>query len=144
MTIKFKKLNPDVSTPKHAKKGDAGYDLTASSYTFDTKTQNYIYGTGIAVEIPEGYVGLVFPRSSIRDKEVFMTNHVGVIDSGYRGEIFVTFKQRDVLLFEFQPYELGERICQLVIVPYLNVDFEEVEELSKTERGDNGHGSSGK
>lgn len=143
MYVKFKKLNSKAITPKYAKKGDAGLDLTATSYEYDEKFKNHIYGTGIAIEIPEGYVGLVFPRSSNRKTSAYMTNHVGIIDSGYRGEIMVTFKDRDDLLIDLAPYEIGDRLAQLIIVPYPEIELIECNELSNTERGVNGHGSSG-
>ena len=146
MKVKIKKLNPLAVIPKYAKPGDAGMDLTAVSYEFDAARDNHIYGTGLAVEIPEGYVGLIFPRSSNRKTAAYLTNHVGVIDSGYRGEVMLTFKDRDgsKLLLPMKPYEVGDRIGQLIIMPYPQIEFEEVEELSNTERGEGGHGSTGK
>ena len=142
MEVKIKKLNPDAVIPTYAKPGDAGMDLTATSWDFDDKYGNHIYGTGLAVEIPEGYVGLVFPRSSNRKTEAYMCNHVGVIDSGYRGEIMCSFKNRDKD-GSLQPYKIGERIAQLIIIPYPQISFIETNELSETERGTNGHGSTG-
>ena len=107
-----------------------------------------MYGTGIAVEIPEGYVVLLYPRSSNRKTESYLTNHVGVIDSGYRGEIMVNFKTRDFKEGEIQqlykPYEVGDKIAQIIIMPYPKIKFIEVEELSDSDRGDGGHGSTGK
>lgn len=145
MKVKIKKLNPLAVIPKYAKPGDAGMDLTAVSYEYDGAHDNYIYGTGLAVEIPEGYVGLIFPRSSNRKTSAYLTNHVGVIDSGYRGEIMLTFKGRDSgrLLMPYAPYQVGDRIGQLIIMPYPQIEFEEVNELSETERGEGGHGSTG-
>ena len=90
MKIHFKKLDSKAQKPKFGKPGDAGADLVATSREWRTSSQ-VVYGTGLAVEIPEGMVGLVFPRSSIRNYDLEMTNSVGVIDSGYRGEIMVTF-----------------------------------------------------
>lgn len=142
MNVNIKKLNPNAVIPSYAKPGDAGMDLTAISYVFDAEHQNYIYGTGLAVEIPEGYVGLIFPRSSNRKTQAYMTNHVGVIDSGYRGEIMCSFKNRDKD-GDKAPYKVGERIAQLIIMPYPQIQFTEVDELSETERGTNGHGSTG-
>lgn len=141
MKLKFKKLTDDAVTPKYSKHGDAGMDLVAISHETDGK-DNHIYGTGIAVEIPEGYVGLIFPRSSNRKTFAYMTNHVGVIDSGYRGEIFVTFKNRD-MIDQVRPYSPGNKIAQLIILPYPIIELEEVDELSSTERGEGGHGSTG-
>lgn len=140
MNVKIKKLHKDAVIPSYAKEGDAGLDLTATSMSCDDYG-NLCYGTGLAFEIPKGYVGLVFPRSSNSKKDLWLTNSVGVIDSGYRGE--VSFKYRPVDLEE-RIYQIGERVGQLIIMPYPNIEFEEVEELSKTERGCGGYGSSGK
>lgn len=142
MEVNIKLLNDKAIVPAYAKPGDAGMDLTATSYEYIDG--NHIYGTGIAVEIPQGYVGLVFPRSSNRKKECYMTNHVGVIDSGYRGEIMVTFKNRDVDMNTETPYKIGDKVAQIIIIPYPIVKFIVVDELSKTERGEGGHGSTGK
>lgn len=143
MKVKIKKLHENAVIPKYAKAGDAGLDLTATSKTWNPDAKAYVYGTGLAVEIPEGYVGLIFPRSSNYKKDVFMTNSVGVIDSGFRGEILVCFKDRDEGKKHY-PYEVGDRIAQLIILPYPTVEFEEADELSETERGAGGHGSTGK
>lgn len=142
MKVKIKKLSPNAVIPSYAKPGDAGMDLTATSIHYD-EHRNYVYGTGLAIEIPKGYVGLVFPRSSNRKTEAYLTNSVGVIDSGYRGEIMASFKNRDNEL-QKAPYSLGDRIAQIIILPYPTIEFIEAEELSETERGENGHGSTGK
>lgn len=140
--VNIKKLNSNAVIPTYAKPGDAGMDLTAVTMAFDVEHQNYIYGTGLAMEIPEGYVGLIFPRSSNRKTQAYMTNHVGVIDSGYRGEVMVSFKNRDKD-GDRAPYKVGDRVAQIIIIPYPLVVFDVVEELSKTERGEGGHGSTG-
>jgi dUTP pyrophosphatase len=136
LKVRFKKLHSDAVTPTYAKYGDAGLDLTAiSKTTEDTFIQ---YGTGIAVEIPKGYVGLIFPRSSVSKLENFyLKNSVGVIDSGYRGELMLRFNK------SFSFYEVGDKIGQLIILPYPTIYLEEVEELSNTERGEGGFGSTG-
>ena len=136
LKVRFKKLYEDAVAPSYAKNGDAGLDLTATHMTWE---ENFIeYGTGIAVEIPEGYVGLVFPRSSVSKKEDFyLKNSVGVIDSGYRGEIKLRFNKSE------SHYTAGEKIGQLIIIPYPTIYLEEVEELSSTERGEGGFGSTG-
>jgi dUTP pyrophosphatase len=139
MNVKIKKLHKKSVVPRYAKEGDAGLDLTATSMSYDDYG-NICYGTGLAFEIPKGYVGLVFPRSSNSKKDLWLTNSVGVIDSGYRGE--VTFKYRQVDLEE-RIYQIGDRVGQLIIMPYPHIEFEEVEELSETERGCGGYGSSG-
>lgn len=143
MKVKIKKLTDNALIPQYAKPGDAGMDLTATSYCYDATNDNHVYGTGLAVEIPEGFVGLVFPRSSNRKTFHYLTNHVGVIDSGYRGEIILTFKHRDGELDVIRPYNVGDRIGQLIIMPYPIIEFVESDELSETERGTGGHGSTG-
>ena len=143
MQVKIKKLSPEAVIPTYAKDGDAGIDLVATSMKFDG-TQ-ITYGTGLAMEIPEGFVGLVFPRSSIRKTDLSLSNSVGVIDSGYRGEIQATFKKiQGVSNNALDNYKVGDRICQLTIIPYPPIEFEEVEELNNTERGEGGFGSTGK
>ncbi len=141
MKIKIKKLQPDAVIPKYAKSGDAGLDLTAiSEQSIDGNGVFYTeYGTGLAVEIPQGYVGLIFPRSSIYKTGFILSNSVGVIDSGYRGEI--KFKFYDSIQMNDKPYVIGDRIGQLIVIPYPQVEFEETQELSETERGSGGFGS---
>ena len=141
MKVNIKKLNKNAVIPKYAKEGDAGLDLTAVSInTVGTYPEGYVeYGTGLAVEIPEGYVGMVFPRSSVTKKALTLKNSVGIIDSGYRGEIMIRFMSHDVR--DTNIYEVGERIAQLIIMPIPYVDLEEVEELSETERAEGGFGS---
>lgn len=141
MKIQFKKLVPQAQKPKFGKPGDAGADLVATSV--ELKDNQVIYGTGLAVEIPEGMVGLVFPRSSVRNYDLFMSNSVGVIDSGYRGEIMVTFNVKNPSGIQ-EIYTEGDRIAQLVIMPVPLIQYKEVDELSETQRGEQGHGSTGK
>jgi dUTP pyrophosphatase len=138
MKIHFKKLAENAVKPKFGKPGDAGADLVAT--TMSNHDDHLVYGVGLAVEIPEGMVGLVFPRSSIRQTDLFMANSVGVIDSGYRGEIFITF---NVKKGATRWYQVGDRIAQLVIMPVPLTKYVEVDELSETERGIGGHGSTG-
>lgn len=142
MIVKIKKLHPEAVIPKYAKPGDAGLDLVAIGRSYNL-TMNYIeYSTGLAFEIPKGHVGLIFPRSSICKKELRLTNAVGVIDSQYRGEIKFFFKsEKDTTICE--QYEVGDRIGQLIIMPYPQIYLKEVEELSSTERGTGGFGSTG-
>ena len=103
MKLKIKKLNENAVIPKYAKQGDAGLDLTCTEIEFDNDTNTTLYKTGLAVEIPEGYVGLLFPRSSIYKTVLNLTNSVGVIDSGYRGEIMMRF------IDNFSPEENPEK-----------------------------------
>lgn len=138
VNVKIKRLHPDSVIPKYSKNGDAGMDLTATSKWFEGS--NVCYGTGLAMEIPRGYVGLVFPRSSIAKKQLLLSNAVGVIDSGYRGEIMAKFK---TVNGGSHLYEIGERICQIIIMPYPEIEFEETNELSETERGCGSYGSTG-
>lgn len=138
MKVHFKKLVQEAQMPKFGKPGDAGADLVAT--TMSNHDDHLVYGVGLAVEIPEGMVGLVFPRSSIRQTDLFMANSVGVIDSGYRGEIFITF---NVKKGATRWYQVGDRIAQFIIMPVPLVKYVEVDELSETERGIGGHGSTG-
>lgn len=140
MQIKIKKLHNNAVIPQYAKAGDAGMDLVATEVT-DGYGFSVTYGTGLAMEIPEGYVGLVFPRSSIRKYDISLTNCVGVIDSGYRGEIQATFRKEAGI--PSKRYEVGDKIAQMIILPYPAIEFMEVEELSNTERGTGGFGSTG-
>jgi dUTP pyrophosphatase len=138
--VKIKKLSPEAVIPSYAKDGDAGMDLVATKILSNT-TFDVTYGTDIAMEIPKGYVGLVFPRSSVRKYELSLSNCVGVIDSGYRGEIQATFKKTNGL--DSLKYNVGDRIVQIIIIPYPRIKFIEVEELSDTDRGEGGFGSTG-
>lgn len=148
MEVKIKRLHPKAVIPAYAKEGDAGLDLTATSRSFDEQG-NVVYGTGLAFEIPQGYVGLVFPRSSLSKYGLSMSNHVAVIDSGYRGEVVMKFKpqfqfdKEDGVSLSAKFYNPGDRIAQMIIMPYPHIDFVEVDELSQTERGEGGYGSSG-
>jgi dUTP pyrophosphatase len=139
MKVKFKKICENAKAPYHGTIGSAGFDLYATS-----KEQIDLYhtkfGTGLAVEIPVGYVGLVFPRSSCYKSGMLLTNCVGVIDSDYRGEITAVFLGTDKEVC----YKVGDRICQLVIMPYPEIEYIEVSELSDTGRGAGGYGSTGR
>lgn len=193
MDIKIKKLNENAKIPTYAHIGDAGMDITAINREYDKENDVYIYHTGLAFEVPKGYVMLLFPRSSNRKTDSYLSNSVGILDSTYRGELLVCYKNRtakniykyldnltdyigDVERVSLQddcskvlnnicsgssidadyyninrtnilpmaPYEVGDRIAQIMILPYPEIKFEEVEELSDTERGDGGFGSTGK
>lgn len=140
LNIKIKKLHNDAVIPTYSKDGDAGMDLTIVREIENT-TFSVSYGFGIAIEIPKNYVGLVFPRSSVRNQDLILSNCVGVIDSGYRGEIQATFKKTDGL--DSIKYKVGDRGAQIIIMPYPTVKFTEVDELSSTDRGEGGFGSTG-
>ena len=141
MKVKVKKLNPEAIIPKYAHPTDAGLDLTAVSYERDNNNL-IVYHTGLSIEIPEGYVGLIYPRSSISKYDLELTNSVGVIDSGYRGEIL--FKFRETTKDFPNIYVPGDRVGQLIIIPYPSIELEEVDELSSSDRSDKGFGSTGK
>lgn len=193
MKVKIKKLNENAVIPTKAHPTDAGFDLVATSRVFD-KEGNVTYGTGLAFEIPEGYAGLLFPRSSISKKDLMLSNGVGVIDSHFRGEVMAKFKPALVVanrpecggigevdgelteedyhgsdetewdtqevtfhgrdesypdnfggeVYPPRMYEVGDRIAQLVIMPVPGFEFEEAEELSATDRGTGGYGSTGR
>lgn len=182
--IKIKKLSENAVIPKYAIDGDVGMDLTAIDVEYDEEKDMYIYHTGISIESPKHYGVLIFPRSSNRNTDAYICNHVPVIDTAvYRGEIMICFKNRDSLEqialkeemdelltsltvyrdpsdaveeaykaydkakedpMKYAPYKVGDRICQMVLIPYPNVLFKETDELSKTERGEKGFGSTGK
>ena len=147
MNVRIMKLHEDAVVPTYAHESDAGMDLHCVSRGWDD-FGNIVYFTGIAMEIPEGYVGLLFPRSSISKKELSLTNSVGVIDSGYRGEISLKFKNLENPKEPYKYtdgciYELGDRVGQLIILPYPKINFIEVNALTETERGSGGYGSTG-
>ena len=143
MKVNIKKLHPDAVIPTYAKEGDAGMDLVATSIISETHTQ-ITYGLGVALEIPNGFVGLVFPRSSIRKTRLQLSNSVGVIDSGYRGELQATFnKIHTTIENQKNDYKVGDRVAQIMIIPHPSIDFQEVEYLSNTQRGEGGFGSTG-
>lgn len=154
LDVKIKKLNPNAVIPTYSKNGDAGLDLTVTSIEKET-SKDITYGFGIAMEIPVGYVGLIFPRSSVRKQDLLLTNSVGVIDSGYRGEIQATFKKTNTVRttpiryggrnapLRNDVYNLGDRGAQIIILPYPQIKFVETQELSDTERNDGGFGSTG-
>jgi dUTP pyrophosphatase len=138
--VKVKKLHENAVIPSYSKPGDAGMDLTITEIK-ENNFRQISYGFGIAMEIPNGYVGLVFPRSSVKNLDLLLSNCVGVIDSGYRGEIQSTFKK--TYGFDSTKYNVGERGAQIIILPYPQVFMVESDELSDTERGTGGFGSTG-
>ena len=136
MEIKIKRLHSEAKIPKYSNVGDAGMDVYATSK--QEKDKFIEYGTGLTFEIPEGYVCLVFPRSSLSNKDLILANHVGVLDSGYRGELILRFRK-----IGEEVYSVGDRIGQIIIIPYPKINFKEVDELSESERGEGKFGSSG-
>lgn len=143
MKIKVKKLVSHAIIPEYANPGDAGMDLYATDYGESEDGLYLEYGTGLAFEIPKGYVGLIFPRSSISKTPLSLANSVGIIDSGYRGEISFRFK-RIIEDREHLEYQAGDRIGQLMVIPIPRLELEETtNDLSETVRGIGGYGSSG-
>jgi dUTP pyrophosphatase len=169
MKVKIKKLADNAVIPTYATDGSAGMDLTATRIEFD-EYGNKVYHTGLAFEIPKNHVGLVFPRSSNTKKNLLVKNSVGVIDSDYRGEVTFKFssdlkvvntiwprvrlffkkylRTKDCVgvtsIWNNTDYQVGDRIGQIIIMPYPRIEFEEVVQLSETQRGDGGHGSTGR
>lgn len=144
MNINVKKLTETAKLPERGSEYAAGYDLFADVQDYDwiKPEQTRMIGTGIAMEIPEGYFGGIFARSGLSTKEGLRpANCVGVVDSDYRGEIKVALHNDSTVERAIIP---GQKIAQLVIIPYLTVEFEEVDELSDTVRGVGGFGSTGK
>ena len=145
MVVKVKKIVPGAVLPTKAYKDDAGYDLVAVSRTYDAENWCYVYGTGLAFEIPEGYVGLVFPRSSVYDRPLDLANCVGVIDAGYRGEVSAKFRHiMSTARGVDHVYKAGDRIAQIVFMKLPDVQLVESDDLGESERGTGGYGSSGK
>ena len=139
LKVKIKKLDPKAIIPSYAKPGDACMDLTAiSEVIVEEGGYGYVeYGTGLSFEVPENYVMLIYPRSSVSNQGLILTNSVGVVDSGYRGEVKFRFKW----IKGTNKYNVGDRVGQFMIIPRPIMDLEEVEELSETERGSGGFGS---
>ena len=142
MNINFKKLDQRAVAPVRAHESDAGFDLVATDITTEVNECGQlilVYHTGLAIEIPDGYFGLLVPRSSIYKKSLMLTNHAGIIDCGYRGEVMAKFRSTtDVVPAVYKP---GEKFAQLLILPCPEATFTETSELSNSERGDNGYGS---
>lgn len=160
MKVLIKKLNPDAVLPeyKHVdiynNPNDMGMDITCIGYDYDAKYDRFLYHTGLAFKIPQGYGMLIFPRSSNTKTEAYLANSVGILDSTYTGELIFAYKLRtpfdqlfpegDIELNrlemynELAPYKIGDKIGQIVILPYPSVDFVEVNELPETDRGADG------
>lgn len=138
--LKIKRLHPDAKIPKYAKDGDAGMDLTSiDNGILSDDLKQVTYKLGLAFEIPKNHVGLIFPRSSVVKTQLSLANCVGVIDSGYRGEVSVVFDRSRG--YERPDYSKGDRIAQMVILELPEIEIEEVDELSDSERGEGGWGS---
>ena len=143
MNIKYKVLNELAKEPTRGSEYAAGYDLYAATdreiSLFPHTTQ--LIGTGLAFELPDGYFGAVYARSGLASKKGLRpANCVGVVDSDYRGEVMVALHNDSDHIMTI---DAGERIAQLVLMPYVNMTFEQVEELNTTNRGEGGFGSTG-
>ena len=138
MKIKIKKLHPNAVTPFYATEGSAAMDLTAVSSEY-IDTEHIKYNFGLAFQIPKGKAGLIFPRSSCYKQKQLLSNCVGVIDSDYRGEISA------VMIGTYKSsYTTGERVAQIMFIDAPQIEFVETDELSTSERGEGGYGSTGK
>ncbi len=151
MKLKVKKLHPDAQLPKRAKVGDAGYDIIALNDGVWDKTNSIFiqYETGLAIEPEIGYHVEIFPRSSISRTDLILANCIGLVDNGYRGELLIRFKPTSIPETKedwhngMMLYKKGDKIAQLVIRKTTEAEIEEVLELSETDRGSGGFGSSG-
>lgn len=141
MKMKVRRLSDTAILPRYAHLSDAGADLFADEVAVLWPGKRRLVSTGIAVEIPLGYVGLVHPRSGLAVKHgISIVNAPGTIDAGYRGEIMVNMINLGDSAVNVMP---GDRIAQFLVQAVEYVDFEEVQELSDSDRGDKGHGSTG-
>ena len=140
--LKVKKLNDRAVMPSYGSQNAAGADLYSCEDEIVIKSgETRLVHTGLSMEIPEGYVGLIYARSGIASKRgLAPSNKVGVIDADYRGEIMVSLFNHSG---ETQSVAAGERVAQIVITPYLTVNFKEADDLSETLRGEGGFGSTG-
>jgi len=143
MRLEFQRLDPAVSLPRRARQGDAGLDLASNADAKVRPGERALIPTGLAVAIPEGHAGLVLPRSGLASRQgLTLANAPGLIDPGYRGEVTIAVVNLDPL----EPVEIrkGDRIAQLLVVPFAQAEAVEVERLPGSERGTGGFGSSGK
>lgn len=141
MKIPVVRLDPGLPLPEHAKPGDAGVDLRAREAGSIAPGERALVPTGIAVSVPDGFVGLVAPRSGLAIRHgISVVNGPGVIDSGYRGEVAVIIVNLGDVDFA---WERGDRIGQLVVVPHVEFEAAEVDELDASDRGSDGFGSTG-
>lgn len=141
MKVKFKLLSETAKMPIYKHETDAGMDLTCSRLEWENGGI-LVCHTDVAFEIPQGCVGLVFPRSSVYDTHLSLSNCVGVIDSGYRGEVSLKFYVNDYR-FNEKFYKVGQRCGQIIILPYPKIELIPSEHLSEGERGTDAYGSTG-
>lgn len=138
--IKVKLVHDNAKLPEKAHESDAAFDLYAADCFFDSKFDCWVYDTGIAVEMPRNVHGFVYSRSSVANVDAILTNCVGIIDNGYRGTIKLKFKN---IHGGRQPFDVGNRIGQIIFKKLDNYNLVEVDELNDTERGEGGYGSTG-
>lgn len=143
MIVRIKKLCENAVIPTKAHDTDAGFDLYCAKKEIDWDKRQIVCYTGLAFEIPVGYVGLLFPRSSVSNKPLIMSDSIGVIDAGYRGDVTAKFNIMDMRQSGMNHYQVGNKVAQIIIIPYPEIEFEEAEELSETDRGTGGFGSTG-
>lgn len=167
MKVKIKRLHPLAEIPEYSTDYSAGMDLKVVNIEYDDDG-NCVLHTGLAFEIPEGYAGFIFPRSSNAKKDLILTNSVGIIDADYRGEVTLKYKSYfrvhnplkvlwqcfmnrkgfcdlgEIMNIWGERYKKGDKAGQIVIMPFPKIEFEEVSELSQTQRGIGGYGSTGK
>ncbi|GAA4553544.1 dUTP diphosphatase [Pseudonocardia xishanensis] len=142
VTVQLTRLDPDVPLPSYAHPGDAGADLVTSTDVTLAPGERALVGTGVAIALPYGYVGLVHPRSGLAHRAgLSIVNAPGTVDAGYRGEIKVSLINHDPR--EQLILRKGDRIAQLVVQQVEQARFVEVAELPASERGSGGHGSTG-
>lgn len=142
--VKIKKLSPDAIIPKYETAGAAGMDIIPISLEYMENIDTWVYHSGLSFQLPEGYAMFIFPRSSNRKTNAYLTNSVGVLDSDYRGELLICFKNRDIDM-KTPPYNInGKAVAQIIVLPYPKVNFLEVETLEDSERGAGGFGSTDK
>lgn len=142
LVVNFKKLTSTAKLPVKGSSSAACYDVYATSLILDGKGM-ITYGLGFATEIPEGWRGVIVPRSNLAKHKWVLSNSIGIVDSDYRGEWMVKMKSVSANPYESAPYQVGERVAQIYFEKNVEVAFAEVEELDQTERGEGGFGSSG-
>lgn len=138
MKVLIKRLSNTAKMPYHGTEESAGWDMYADR--MEEKEDRFVYYTGIAVRLPKNHCGFIFPRSSVVKTGLFMGNSIGLLDRDYTGEISCVFYKRE----NAKPYQIGDRIAQLVVSPIPEVTFEEVADLPETSRGSGGYGSTGR
>ncbi len=142
MNLLYKALDDGITEPSYAHKGDAGLDLRIKEDVSLLPGERKTVGTGLSFAIPEGYVGLVFPRSGLASKRgITLSNAVGVIDSGYRGEVCATLYNASGRIVKLSA---GERVCQMIVMPFATCELVKSSVLPESERGEGGFGSTGR